>query len=424
MKVHIIGAGPTGMSIAWELSKLKQHDITIYDRKPSAGGSWWEPNLEERDLHAHRIVFDNAFINTRTLFKEMDIQWDDVFEKVNGDVYSFLFKQFSLKDYQVLASLATRVILNPSKYKSISLKNALGKLSKNGEAVLSHITLIIDGVTWDVMSAYEFIRSFDHVGLSSQYTQKISGKYMCDKMQKALMNVGVKFQFDNHLSDIKYLENEYSATFENGTRIVNDGLLLLCVDNSKALHLIKDNWGEDANKKIRYSTYGCINILLDYEKEITLDDDLKIAMKTRWNLQPVVLSDKKTISCVICDLTDEILKTNPDDLVKGIINQLNISQPKNTRIAWGCHWNGTSWEFEQSSGVLSLTGQVPFWGKSHNVALCGMMSPRNTPYSSLEAAIEVGKRFTHENFGTEPPLETLLITHVILLLIVLMFIFI
>ena len=101
----------------------------------------------------------------------------------------------------------------------------LGKLSKNGEAVLSHITLIIDGVTWDVMSAYEFIRSFDHVGLSSQYTQKISGKYMCYKMQKALMNVGVKFQFDNHLSDIKYLENEYSATFENGTRIVNDGLL-------------------------------------------------------------------------------------------------------------------------------------------------------------------------------------------------------
>ena len=124
MKVHIIGAGPTCMSIAWELSKLKQHDITIYDRKPSAGGSWWEPNLEERDLHAHRIVFYNAFINTRTLFKEMDIQWYDVFEKVNGDVYSFLFKQFSLKDYQVLASLATRVILNPSKYKSISLKNA------------------------------------------------------------------------------------------------------------------------------------------------------------------------------------------------------------------------------------------------------------------------------------------------------------
>ena len=422
MKVHIIGAGPTGMTIAWELSKLGRHDITIYDRKPSAGGSWWEPHADERDLHSHRIVFDTAFINTRTLFKEMGINWDDIFEKVHSDLYSFLLRKFSFGDYRTLASLAFRVILNPTKYKAISVKNAIGRLSKEGESIVSHMTLIMDGVTWDVMSAYEFVRSFDHVGLSSQCTQKKSGKFMCDAMQSALMRKGVGFEFDKHLSDVTYLDDGFIATFEDETQIMNDGLLILCVDNSKALHLIKSNWGDRARQKINDSTYGCINILLDYEEELTLEDDLKIAMETEWNLQPVVLSDKRTVSCVICDLTDDILKTNPDDLIKGIIKQLNVPQPRNARVAWGCHWNGTSWEFEQSSGVLSLKGQVPFWGKSKSVAMCGMMSPRNTPYSSLEAAVEVGKRFAHENFGTDPPIETFLITHLILLLIVLVII--
>lgn len=424
MKVHIIGAGPTGMSIAWELSKLKQHDITIYDRKSSAGGSWWEPDTEERNLHAHRIVFDRAFINTRTLFREMGIKWDDVFEKVHTNLYPYMFKIFKFNDYIALISLAARIILNPEKYKHISLKNAIGKLSPGGESILSHLTLIMDGVTWDVMSAYEFIRSIDHVGLSSQYTQRGSGKYMCDMMQKALTKVGVTFKFDRELNDVEYFKNEYKAIFEDGTSIQNEGLLLLCVDNSKALKLIKSNWGEGSSKKINDSTYGCINIILNYEEQINLDHDLKLSIETKWNLQPVVLSDRKTVSCVICDLTDEILTTNPDALIKGVIEQLKLTEPKKSYVAWGSHWNGQRWEFEQSSGVLSLDSQIPFWGESNTVALCGMMSPRNTPYSSIEAAIEVGKQFTHENFKTEPPLESFMVTHLLIILIVLFIIII
>jgi cation diffusion facilitator CzcD-associated flavoprotein CzcO len=74
MKIHIIGAGPSGMSLAWEFLRAGNNDITIYDRKISAGGSWWEPDTESRDLHAHRIVFDEAFVNTQSLFSEMNIK--------------------------------------------------------------------------------------------------------------------------------------------------------------------------------------------------------------------------------------------------------------------------------------------------------------------------------------------------------------
>lgn len=424
MRVHVIGAGPTGMSVAWEILRSTDHEVTIYDRKESAGGSWWEPSGGKRDLHAHRIVFDNAFVNTNSLFEEMGIEWDDMFQSADTDVYKTVFKNLKPVDYLTLASLAVRVLAQPAKYKRISLKDALGELSESGEKLLKALPLIMDGVVWETMSAFEFVKSFDHVGLSKQYVQKVSGKIMSDKMQKALVDKGATFMFGRDLEKLYYKKDGYEATFTNKTKIKDD-MLVLCVDNSKALQLVGENWGKDALKKIGPSTYGCINILLDYDEPIRLPKtDLEYTMETEFNLQPVVLSDEKTVSCVICNLNEKVLSTDPETLKSEVIKQLCIPKPASIRIGWGSYWKDGKWSFEQSSGVLSLYGQVPFYGESSKVALCGMMSERKTPYSSIEAAIEVGRSFCHETFETRRPLQPVLITHVLFILIVLFLIII
>jgi hypothetical protein len=419
MRVHVIGAGPTGMSVAWEILRSTDHEVIIYDRKESAGGSWWEPKGPKRDLHAHRIVFDNAFVNTNSLFEEMGIEWDDMFQPADTRVYTTTFKYLKFKDYLTLTSLAVRVLAQPDNYKGVSLKNALGDLSDSGEKLLKALPLIMDGVDWETMSAFEFVKSFDHVGMSKQYVQKVSGKVMSDKMQNALVEKGATFMFGRDLEKVHYEKDGYEASFTNKTKI-KDGLLVLCIDNSKALQLVGENWGKDTLKKIGPSTYGCINVLLDYDEPIRLPKtDLEYAMETEFSLQPVVLSDNKTISCVICNLTDEVLSTDPETIKSEVIKQLGVPKPTSIRIAWGSYWKDGKWSFEQSSGVLSLHGQVPFYGESSKVALCGMMSERKTPYSSIEAAIEVGRSFCHETFETRKPLQPVLITHVLFILIVL-----
>ena len=423
MKIHIVGAGPTGMSLAWEILRSGHHDITIYDRKTSAGGSWWEPSEEIRDLHAHRIVFDKAFVNTRNLFEEMGLQWNDIFEPVKKDLYGFIGRSLGLKDYGALTSLAARVLAQPKKYRGISLKEALGEITKGGQAVLEHLPLIMDGVTWNTMSAYEFVKSFDYVGMSKQYTQKVSGKVMCDAMQGALEEVGVEFQFEKELKSVEYLEDGYNAEFTDETTI-DDGMLFLCLDNSPALKFLGDNWGPDAEEKVRGSTYGAINILFDFDESVELGDDLEIAATTKLNLQPVVLADSYTVSCVICDLTEEILTTPPEELRVRVLEELQVPLPKQIRFGWGAEWDGERWQFTQSSGVLSLHGQLPFFGKCPRVAMCGMMSPRNTPYSSIEAAIEVSRSLSHIYFGTREPLSPLLLTQVLSLTLVILIVLI
>ena len=273
------------------------------------------------------------------------------------------------------------------------------------------------------MSAYEFVKNLDHVGLSTPYTQRVSGKVMCDAMEEAVMEAGGNFVFGTELVSVKYEEDSYEAQFSSG-EIIDDGMLFLCLDNSPALKLLGDNWGSDADKKVRESTYGAINILIDYENPLKLKSDLEIATSTEWNLQPKVLSDGKTVSCVICHLTEDILTTNPETLKAEVLRQLKLSEPNNIRIGWGAEWNGKTWEFSQSSGVLSLHGQLPFFGKCSKVAMCGMMSPRNTPYSSIEAAVEVSRALCHEHFGTREPLQPILLSQVILLLFVLLIVLI
>ena len=419
MRVHVIGAGPTGMSVAWEILRSTDHEVTIYDRKESAGGSWWEPSGGKRDLHAHRILFDNAFVNTNSLFEEMGIEWDEMFQPAYTGVYKTVFKSLKPMDYLTLTSLAVRVLTQPNKYKGITLKDALGELSESGEKLLKALPLLMDGVDWETMSAFEFVKSFDNVGMSKQYVQKVSGKVMSDKMQNALVEKGATFMFGHDVENVHYEKDGYEAIFTNKTRI-KDGLLVLCIDNSKALQLVGENWGKDARKKIGTSTYGCITILLDYDETIRLPkSDLEYAMETEFNLQPVVLSDGKTISCVICNLTEEVLSIDPETLKSEVVKQLCVRKPTNIRIGWGSYWNDGKWSFEQSSGVLSLYGQVPFYGKSSKVALCGMMSERKTPFSSIEAAVEVGRSFCHKTFETRKPLHPVLITHVLFIVLIL-----
>jgi|TARA_B110000902_G_scaffold36466_1_gene38504 hypothetical protein len=429
MKIHIIGAGPSGMSLAWEFLRAGNNDITIYDRKISAGGSWWEPDTESRDLHAHRIVFDEAFVNTQSLFSEMNIKWNDIFQPVDKKEYLHAaFKSIGVRDYTTIISLFSRVLARPDKYKGISLRDAVGTLSENGQNYIEHLPLIMDGVTWDVMSAYEFVKNIDHTSLSTMHTQKVSGKVMCDAMENCLLNNGINFVFGAEMTSIEYHSDGYSAKLSNG-EIINDGMLFLCVDNSPALKLLGDNWGPDAEKKLRGSTYGAINVLIDYDRKPTLKTDLEIVSTTEWDLQPKVLFGTNTISCVICNLTENVLSSNPDMIKREVLKQLGLPEPVDIRIGWGAKWNGKSWDFSQSSGVLSLYGQLPFFGKCPTVAMCGMMSPRNTPYSSIEAAIEVSRSLSHEIFGSRKPLKPLplsrflLYTVLLLILIVLVLVY-
>jgi len=127
-----------------------------------------------------------------------------------------------------------------------------------------------------------------------------------------------------------------------------------------------DNWGPDAEKKLRGSTYGAINVLIDYDRKPILKTDLEIVSTTEWDLQPKVLFGTNTISCVICNLTENVLSSNPDMIKQEVLKQLGLPEPIDIRIGWGAEWNGKSWDFFTILwGSQSLWSAPILWKMSH-----------------------------------------------------------
>ena len=414
MKVHIVGAGPTGITIAWELSKLSDIDVYLYDKKSSVGGSWWEPSKNNRNLHSHRALFD-SFVNTKQLLKEMNIRWKDVFGKldVKDNSSKQILTQLNFNDKLQLLSRFVSYQFNEDRFKLITVKDEMSKcLSNKGKQLLSTLTYIFDGIPWDVMTMYEFIKTVDYIGLNPiPDTQIKSGWNMNMRMQQCLIKKGVKCNFNHTLIDIDYSEPyKFTATFDNpeGIHIISDDMLILCVDHLNAIDMIKSNWKLNTKDILFKSAYTCLNVLLYYD-DLNFNNNIetiKIAMDTPWNIIVGILDDHKTVSCVMCNMNNKsdctnlkVSETPPGDLEKEVVRQLGFPVPKNTKICWGSTWTGGKWIHEQSSGVITVDGTIPYFGKNHRVAMCGMMSERNVPFSSIEASVEIGKTFVKKYFN-------------------------
>lgn len=420
--VHIVGCGPTGMSIAWELSKLANKNIHIYDKKLGPGGSWWEPKQQSRDLHAYRAVFKGSFVNTMDLFEEMGIKWTDVFG-VLGDKspYRTILANLSPVDYWRLTALSVKVLIAPWIYKEVSIKEVIGTLSPDGQKVISSLPYIMDGVFWDVMSAYEFVKSFDWIGMGTHQTQIVSGAVMSDHMEKVLKARGVHFHYEKELLGVSYKTNgTYEAIFGDSDQSLSGGLLVLAVDHGPAKWLIGDNWGASAHRKLERTTYKSITFLLEYDEPQSLPSDTEMLVGTPWHILASVLEDGKTVCCVLVDFDTKspetglsVRETPPGPLVTEVLRQSGLIRTQHT-FCWGSEWDGDRWIHKQTAGIPC---DIPFFGKNPSVAMCGMMSPRGTPFASIEAAIEVGRLFTKECFGVGRPLRPFLVTDLIKILV-------
>ena len=393
MRVDIIGAGPTGMTVAWLMSKT--HEVHVWELHDTCGGSWWEPGSNSEgvvptpDLHAPRVVFKDAFVNTRWLFDQMGLDWDKYFKTgaaVSESIEIFL-KRFSGKDYFEFAKFLFLGFRDDGR----TVKDHLeGKLSPKAERLVATLPIVMDGVDWSRMTAWEFIQSFNIVAIMGQ------------DMEKVLKKVGVKFHFNEELVDIE------KRNFKSGKVLNENNLMVLCLDPKNLKKLLpKDS---EKIKFLEKIEYGCVNILLHYDERPKEINSYEEVADTKWNILPTWLyNDSNILSCVLVEPPN----VPPEELLDGILNQLGLPFPKYYKFCWGSEWDGIKWVGHQSSGIYDKDG-MSYLSEYQNTAICGMMSKRWTPYASIEAAIEVGRDFC----GVPPskPITAILIFYIIICL--------
>lgn len=396
MRVDIVGCGPTGMTIAWIMSS-RGEEVHMWEKHDTCGGSWWEPS-GELSLHAPRVVFKDVFVNTMWLFDQMGLDWNTYFKPgaaVSESIEIFL-KRFSAKDYFEF----TKFLILGFKDDGRTIKDHLdGKLSPKAESLVATLPIIMDGVDWSRMTAWEFIQSFNIVSMSSSQTQKVSGRIMGKDMEKVLKNNKVNFHFNEELIDIE------KRIFKSEKVLNENTLMILSLDPGSLKKLLPEK-----NKLLEKIEYGCLNVLLHYDVRPKIINSYEEVADTKWNILPTwMYEDSNTLSCVLVEPPDK----PPNEILDGILKQLGLPFPKHHKFCWGSEWDGIKWNHNQTSGIYDKDG-MSYSSEYNNTMICGMMSKRFTPYASIEAAVEVGRAFCGET--PKKPMTATLISYIIICL--------
>ena len=433
MKVHIIGAGPSGISLAWALSHQPYITPILYDRQKVVGGSWVEYPAPpgERELHAWRLLFKNASPNTRMLFKQMGLRWDDYFTKANDSFVNTLLQNTRFPDVLISLKLYFETcFLN--KHKDRTLKQCTTGCSSTFKDTINRLCYHMDGVGYHVMTCYEFFKAFDYVGLSRVETQRGNGYAMCKDLEKALLdrNIEINYEHELYQADIPrssfFLKDKTNNTIHIQPNIINDEYVILCIDAKPLRSLLP----ESQKAKIPTKTiYGSISITYTFDKDIEQNfNHYDILMKTKYKLIVTVLPDKRSICCVICDMK-RVIEIPPKILERRVWDMMTtvVQLPMYVKssIHHGSHFDEHTkqWTIKQSSNVIGTKGAI-HRKLARNVYACGMMTERNTPYASIEAACESGFKLAHEVFnckGMKPKTALTISSLVVLFLIILLF---
>ena len=147
MKYVIIGAGPTGLSLAYNLA-LNNKEIVLIEQDSQLGGSWNSQWIEGKywSENSPRVFFNTG--NTQKLMKNLGFKNNDFknvygsFFKTNYKFILFLYKYFNILDYIIFCFAFIK--FNIFTY-NISLMSWLNNsyLSNNAKKAIKILSILV-----------------------------------------------------------------------------------------------------------------------------------------------------------------------------------------------------------------------------------------------------------------------------------------
>lgn len=426
--IYIFGAGPTGLSLAWLLSK-KGNRVTVIEKYNSAGGTW-ATRWTENDLftqHSPQIL-TTAYINTIALWEEMGINYREFTKGYNAAWISLILNNTSSSDKLKLVSTFLSYTFRKHYYEQLTVKQQFyNNLSVNGWNAIVKVCYLLDGVPPDIMTVAELFGSFDQtVFYSTMEMKKASDdrKGFAQQWVDKLKKQGVKFRFNTSLKMLKIVQNTISVYVQSKTTPehikIEGGKMILALDPLSLLKVlsvsddsIKNNWGtwNKLYQHISRGIYISIGVQYHFSKnsEVKLKGSVKSGFGTEWGIIcikiPGEISEFFVISCSVINLdsySTSLKKTvrecNPEEVKQEVWRQLVLINPlpeyKYATLGTDVEWSlDNGWNFDISSACRTVQGPINSHGKRNDLAIVGPLNYRIFKPTTMEAAVETALRF-------------------------------
>lgn len=420
MKVAVIGAGPCGSYIAYQLAK--EHDVSLYEQESVLCGCWATKRVNGYFTeHAPRVWFDN-YKNSIEFLKEIKIEFEEEFFHVHNVFRNFLSGNISNFNLMDLLYLTYLYIAPDSFHQGKRVKDVFKYFSKPGKLQLEEYCYLWDGIPPEQFSLQTFVQTFDTFLLYNMYLPKQESDIWYEpKLKQALEKRNVSLFLEHKFNFIKDRK-----VFVNNKEIEADAYVI-CIPPKPFMDVLnksdanaKENWGKFnlLQEKVKTNYYTAVGIQFHFAKRIYYKNTKNLPhifgnFKNSWG------QSKTYMSLCILNL-DAIKDLKREKVIQETWKQLNQALEKAGHSKLPLYTKATmtpglanknGWVSTQ--GAFSHSVQSPFFvdhtGCQKNLHYVGSHNPSKTklfPVTTHESAIMTAKSFLNEQFGYSLEIQT------------------
>jgi hypothetical protein len=402
----IVGAGPTGLCLAYILSKYKKR-VALIEKNSYLGGC--HAALYDRGLiyeHGPRIYIDNYLMFTQIL-NEMGYEFSDLFTPYKFGKSSYISDVVLKLSFREISWLLYAFITLNDSYKNTSLSDFvhIHDFSQESIELLDNIGRVTDGGNIEQYTLFNFIQIVNQNFLYTVYQPKVpNDKGLIKVWENQLVKQGVHIYKNAHITridhdakKIKYIsfnnQNISSKTFILAMPPYSINELIKKINIPHAFGDGFDKWSQQTN----YITY--IPITLHWNTKQDLETVWGFP-RTEWGIAHIILSDYmkfKTSKTVITAAITKAYKVNhitdTNIIINGVIKQLQSLHPNMTKpdhaVMKENYYDGTTWVSNNTAFMTTKFGHIDFKSIFNNLYSCGVHNGQSEyAFTSLEAAIE------------------------------------
>ncbi len=169
----IIGAGPTGLTIAWFLAKYG-YKVLIIERESNIGGCHRVTRVNGLFTeHSPRMYFGNYYA-LQMVLTDMGHNFDDIFSAYNFGLFNISYeviKNLSTNEIYCIVKEYLRFMIDKSYSKLITTEEFMNNnnFSDKTKNMIDALGRLTDGATMNTYSLYEFLEIVNQNGLYNLY---------------------------------------------------------------------------------------------------------------------------------------------------------------------------------------------------------------------------------------------------------------
>jgi len=362
----IIGSGPTGLSIAHHCSKLGNKKILIIEKEKDIGGCHTVYRTNGLFSEHSPRVYLNSYVNFIEILKDMNLQFDDIFVKMNHQSFDItkesLLKKLNINEWFCVIYELVLFILDSTRNDNITVSTFMknNQFSEEAYKTIDILCRVSDGMTSESISLNTFFKYMNQVLLYQIYTPKETNDKLLFKLwREYLINNGVEIITEANLNRF-YHDDQNEITHcdikisENTNRTIYGKKFILAIPPKNIVSLIENTgvinafgdidklkkWS-DSTKYIEY-----ITVTFHWNKVIKMSEKYSFP-SSDWSILTETLSDyidfkdkrsKTVISVAVANLNVKSKYSNKtaneyknsDLLIKEIYRQIKESKPELT----------------------------------------------------------------------------------------------